>query len=79
MRSIIALAIAASVAACAPGYNVYEMCEVREVGAFAASFEPGSLDYRGHVWYYRDASTGQESIVGVAPQEDAPVVTTNCR
>lgn len=35
--------------------------------------------YRGHVWYYRDAATGQESIVGVAPQEDAPVVTTNCR
>ena len=77
MRSILALAIAASVAACAPGYNVYEMFEVREVGAFVA--EPGSLDYRGHVWYYRDAATGQESIVGVAPQEDAPVVTTNCR
>ena len=36
MRSIIALAVAASVAACAPGYNVYEMCEVREVGAWGA-------------------------------------------
>jgi len=36
MRSILVLAIAASVAACAPGYNVYEMCEVREVGAWGA-------------------------------------------